>query len=172
MKKIILPVLFLLIITKGNLFAQGMMPPEPIKSPLLESMLGTWVSNPYEMMGETMTDEITMSMIMNSQFLQVNVKSTAASGFTYEALIIMAPDKDGNYTGWSYDIFGKNAITTYTGTSKDNQLFITGKSSWGSETRNITMEGNVMIANVSFKMKDASGKEMPEMTMAITYNKK
>lgn len=171
MKKIFLPAILILLFVSNNIFAQGMMPPDPIKSPLLESMMGTWVSNPYEMMGSMMTDEVTQSMIMNGQFMQVNVKSTG-TGFTYESLVIIAPSADGSFTGWSYDIFGKNAITTYTGTSKDNQMFMTGTSSWGSEIRNITMEGNVMIANVSFKMKDANGKEMPEMTMAITYNKK
>lgn len=171
MKKIFLPAILILLFVSNNIFAQGMMPPDPIKSPLLESMMGTWVSNPYEMMGSMMTDEVTQSMIMNGQFMQVNVKSTG-TGFTYESLVIIAPSADGSFTGWSYDIFGKNAITTYTGTSKDNQMFMTGTSSWGSEIRNITMEGNVMIANVSFKMKDANGKEMPEMTNTITYNKK
>lgn len=172
MKKTFLPAILILLFVTNNLFAQGMMPPDPIKSSLLESMMGTWVSNPYEMMGERMTDEVTQSMIMNGQFMQINVKSTGANGFVYEALIIIAPSTDGTFTGWSYDIFGKNAISSYTGTSKDNQMFITGTSSWGSEIRNITMEGNVMIANVSFKMKDANGKEMPEMTNTITYNKK
>ena len=171
MKRLNLFLILTVLVISGKLSAQGMMPPDPIKSPLLESMMGTWVSNPYEMMGSMMTDEVTQSMIMNGQFMQVNVKSTG-TGFTYESLVIIAPSADGSFTGWSYDIFGKNAITTYTGTSKDNQMFMTGTSSWGSEIRNITMEGNVMIANVSFKMKDANGKEMPEMTMAITYNKK
>lgn len=172
MRKIILPVILILLFVSNKMFAQGMMPPAPIKSALLESMMGTWVSEPYEMMGDKMTDEVTQSMIMNGQFLQVNVKSTSSSGFTYESLVIIAPSEDGTFTGWSFDIFGKKAISTYTGTSKDNQMFITGSSSWGSEIRNITMEGNVMIANVSFKMKDESGKEMPEITNSITYNKK
>jgi hypothetical protein len=172
MKKICLPAILILLIVSNKMFAQGMMTPDPIKSPLLESMMGTWVSNPYEMMGEKMTDEVTQSMIMNGQFMQINVKSTGSSGFVYEALIIIAPSKDGSFAGWSYDIFGKNAMTTYTGSSKDNQLFMTGTGNMGTEIRNITMEGNIMIANVSFKMKDESGKEMPEMTMAITYNKK
>lgn len=172
MKRLNLFLILTVLVISGKLSAQGMMPPDPIKSPLLESMMGTWVSNPYEMMGERMTDEVTQSMIMNGQFMQINVKSTGANGFVYEALIIIAPSTDGTFTGWSYDIFGKNAISSYTGTSKDNQMFITGTSSWGSEIRNITMEGNVMIANVSFKMKDANGKEMPEMTYTITYNKK
>ena len=172
MKKIFLPAILILLFVVKNLSAQGMMPPDPIKSPLLESMMGTWVSNPYEMMGEKMTDEVTQSMIMNGQFMQINVKSTASSGFVYEALIVIAPSNDGTFTGWAFDIFGKNAVTSYTGTSKDNQMFVTGTSNWGTEIRNITMEGNVMLANVSFKMKDANGKEMPEMTAAITYNKK
>ncbi len=172
MKKILLPVILIFLFTVNNIFSQGMVPPEPIKSALLESMMGTWVSNPYEMMGEKMTDEVTQSMIMNGQFMQVDVKSTGGNGFVYEAHIIIAPSNDGTFTGWAFDIFGKNAVTSYTGTYEGNQMFVTGTSNWGSEIRNITMEGNVMLANVSFKMKDANGKEMPEMNASITYNKK
>ena len=81
MKRLNLFLILTVLVISGKLSAQGMMPPDPIKSPLLESMMGTWVSNPYEMMGERMTDEVTQSMIMNGQFMQINVKSTGANGF-------------------------------------------------------------------------------------------
>lgn len=171
MKKLNLLLIVFTVFFSANLFAQDMMPPKPISSPVLESMVGTWVSNPYEMMGSTMTDEVTQSMVLNGQFLKIDVKATS-TGFVYEAIIMMAPTADGNITGWSYDIFGKNAITTYTGTWADNAVYLTGTSSWGTEIRNIKMQDNIMIQNVSFKMKDASGKEMPEQVASITYNKK
>ncbi len=167
--------LFLVVLTfafASNIFAQGMMPPKPIDSPLLNSMEGTWVSNPYQMMGSTMTDEITQKMVLNGQFLEINVKSVATSGFVYEALIMIAPIGDGTIQGWAFDVFGEKGITTYTGTWQDNTVYVFGKSSWGTESRNISMEGNVMIHNVIFKMKDANGKDMPDETLAITYNKK
>lgn len=84
----------------------------------------------------------------------------------------MAPSADGTMTGTGYDIFGKNAITNYTSTSKDNTIYMSGVSSWGTETRNITMDGNIMTQNVIMNMKGADGKEMPEMSMSISYNRK
>lgn len=172
MKKLnLLLVLFAFIFT-SKIFAQGMMPPAPIDSPLLKSMEGTWVSDPYTFMGSTMTDEVTQKMVLNGQFLQIDVRSIASNGFTYEALIMIAPNSDGTLEGWSYDIFGKKSITNYTGTWQGNTVYVYGKSSWGTESRNIAMEGNVMLQNVIFKMKDANGKDMPDQTLAITYNKK
>ncbi|MBK8551013.1 MAG: hypothetical protein IPL53_08135 [Ignavibacteria bacterium] len=172
MKKLKLLLIVFTVFFSANLFAQDMMPPKPISSPVLESMAGTWVSNPYEMMGSTMTDECTQSMVLNGQFLKIDVKAKSSAGFVYEAIIMMAPSADGTITGWSYDIFGKNAITTYTGTWADNAVYLAGTSSWGSEIRNIKMQDGVMIQNVSFKMKDANGKEMPEQVASIIYNKK
>ncbi len=172
MKKLNFFVIALALIFSSNLFAQDMMPPKPIDSPLLNSMVGTWVSEPYKMMGSTMTDEVTHSMILNGQFFQVKVKSTSDNGFVYEGLVIMAPSSDGSMTGTGYDVFGKDAITSYTGTTDGQTIYLTGLSNWGKELRNITMDGNVMTQNVVFNMKSPDGKEMPEEKMTISYNKK
>lgn len=172
MKKLNLFAIVLTFVLAGRLFAQDMTPPAPIESPLLSQMTGTWVSNPYEMMGSKMTDECTQSMVLNSQFFQVNVKSVSDKGFTYEAIVMIAPSKDGSVEGWSYDIFGKNSITHYTGTWRDDNIYLTGTSSWGTEIRNIAMQGDIMLQVVTYKMKDANGKEMPPQTMEIIYNKK
>lgn len=172
MKKLNLLLFVLTFAVAGTILAQDMTPPAPIESSLLNQMTGTWVSNPYEMMGSKMTDECTQSMVLNGQFFQVNVKSVSDKGFKYEALVMIAPSKDGTVEGWSYDVFGKNAITHYTGTWRDDNIYLTGTSSWGTEIRNIAMQGDIMLQVVTFKMKDASGKEMPDQTMEIIFNKK
>lgn len=172
MRKINYAVFLIALLFTTNAFSQGMIPPEPVNLEVLNKSLGTWVSEPYDMMGMKMSDEVTMSLILNGQFLEVKVKSKADNGFEYNALVIMAPSADGTMTGTGYDIFGKNAITNYTSTSKDNTIYMSGVSSWGTETRNITMDGNIMTQNVIMNMKGADGKEMPEMSMSISYNRK
>ncbi len=172
MKKLKLLVLIFTVFFSVKAFTQDMVPPPPISSPLLESMSGTWVSAPYEMMGSKMTDEVTQRMVLNGQFFQADVKATSSTGFVYEALIMMSPNSDGTITGTAYDVFGKNAITTYTGTWSDNAVYLTGKSSWGTEIRNIKMQGDIMIHNVDFVMKDANGKEIPHQATEIIFNKK
>ncbi len=172
MKKIKISVLFILLFLSVKIFAQGMTPPAPIESPLLTSLTGSWISEPYQMMGSTMTEEVTQKMILNSQFLEINVKSIATSGFIYEALIMISPLNDGTINGWAFDVFGNNGITTYTGTWKDNMVYLYGKAPWGTESRVINVNGDVMIQNVIYKMKDEKGKDLPEVNLAITYNKK
>ncbi|MCY7361109.1 MAG: hypothetical protein LH629_03430 [Ignavibacteria bacterium] len=165
-------VLTITVLLTSKTYSQGMMPPEPVKSPVMESMMGTWVSEPYEMFGMKMTDEIIQSMILNGQFLEIGVQSMSPDGFKYEGKGIMVPDKDGSFTGWMFDIFGKNGITTYTGKTEDNKMTMTGISPMMTENREIIMDGDKMTQNVSFLMKDEKGNVMPEMKMTIIYNKK
>jgi hypothetical protein len=172
MKKLNLLLFILTLLFSGKIYSQGMTTPEPIKSPLLESMMGTWVSEPYEMMGSKMTDVVTQSMILNGQFMEIDIKSTADNGFVWEGKGIMAPMKDGTMEGWMYDIFGVDGITTYTGTIDGSKIALTGTSKMGTESREIAMDGNIMIHAVRFNFKGPDGKAMPEQIMTITYNKK
>jgi hypothetical protein len=172
MKKILLPAIFILLFVSNKMFAQDMTPPQPIDLPILTSMTGDWVSEPYQFMGMTMTDEINVKMVYNSQFLQVDIRSVGSSGFVYEGVTFIAPSKDGTLTGWCYDIFGKEGITSYTGTWKDNMMYMYGTSSWGTESRVLNVNGNVLTSNVILNMKDDSGKKIPEQTMTISFNKK
>lgn len=160
--------LFFLIST-SSAFSQ-FMPPSPVKAPIFEALSGKWTSEPYEMMGSKMTDEVSQNVILNGQFFQVNVKSVS-SGFTYEGMVMIAPAEDGTLTGWGFDIFGSKAVTKYTGTWNEKMVSVDGLSSWGTESRIIALEGNVMTQNVSFKMKDEKGNEMPETVITVTYNK-
>lgn len=172
MRRINLLMIVAVFVISGKLFAQDMTLPPPIDSPLLNSMTGSWVSEPYQMMGSTMTEEAEHKMVLNSQFMEVNIKSVSTSGSVYEAIVMIMPSKDGTITGWAFDSFGKTGITTYTGTWKDNMIYLYGTAPWGTESRVINVDGNVMIHNVIYKMKDDKGKDLPEQTIAITYNKK
>lgn len=163
-------VIALLIFISSNAFSQ-FMHPQPVKAPIFESLSGNWVSEPYEIMGSKRSEEVSQNFVLNGQFYQVKVKSLS-EGFNYESILMIAPSDDGTLTGWSYDIFGKNAIKTFTGTWNENQIYVDGVNNKGSDSRLITLEGNVMIQNVSFKMKDEKGNELPEMAFTVTYNKK
>ena len=87
-----------------------MNPPAPIKSATLDAMTGTWVSDTYEMMGMKFTDEVTISMILNGQFLQLDIKSNSDAGFNFEGKGIMVPSADGTITGWVFDNYGKTIL--------------------------------------------------------------
>ncbi len=172
MKKLNLLLIVFTVLFSAKIFAQDMTLPPPIKSPIFESLTGTWQSESYEMMGSTMSDEVTQKMVFNSQFLKIEIKSVSATGFIYEGLVMIAPTLDGTVSGYGFDIFGGEAITTYSGTWRDNMIYLYGTGSWGTESRVINVDGNVMTQNVILKMKDANGKQMPEQNLSISYNKK
>lgn len=171
--KILNHLLFIVIVlTSGSIYGQGMPLPPPIDYPLMNSMLGTWVSEPYTFMGSTMNEEATHKMVLNSQFMEVDIRTVSSSGSVYEAMILVSPSKDGTINGWAFDSFGKEGMSAYTGTWKDNMIYLYATAPWGNESRVINVNGNVMIHNVIYKIKDENGKYLPEQTINITYNKK
>ncbi len=149
-----------------------MVPPPPIKSSFIDASVGTWVSDPYQMMGGTNTDVVTHKMILNGQFMEIDVHSTSDKGFVYDALGIIAPTAEGPMTGWFFDVFGKDGIGNYTGKYDGSKVTLTGTGNWGTEMREITINGNTMIHNITYKMKGADGNYMPDEKMTITYHKK
>ncbi|MBK9331647.1 MAG: hypothetical protein IPM96_04380 [Ignavibacteria bacterium] len=116
------------------------MPPEPIKSPMIDAMLGTWISEPYEMMGSRMTDRAVHSLVLNGQYMEIDVLSKS-DGFTYEGKIYIYPEKDGTMKGTMFDVFGV-AGTSYTGIVDGNKVTMTGTNEMMSETREIIMDGD------------------------------
>ncbi len=172
MKKVNLLLILSIFLITNNVFSQGMKPPAPIQSPFLEASMGTWISEPYQMMGMNISDEITHKMILNGQFMEIDIAGTGDNGFTYQGMGIITPSSDGSVTGTFYDIFGKDAIMTYTGTAKGSNVYLTGTSNWGTESRDISIDGNTMIHTVTVTMKDPSGKEMAPETVVIKYHKK
>lgn len=161
---------FSVLLCSGNVFSQDMLP-KPISSPILEALEGTWVSEPYEFMGSKMTDEAVHKMILNGQFMEINVISKSDKGFNYEGKGIIAPSADGSMTGWFYDIYGKDGIMTYVGTSDNNKISMTGTSNFMNEKREITIDGDKMIHNLTFDMK-MHGMEGMQQKLTVTYTKK
>ncbi len=156
----------------GIVFSQGMNPPAPIKSATLDAMTGNWVSETYEMMGMKFTDEVTISMILNGQFLQLDIKSNSDAGFNFEGKGIMVPSADGTITGWVFDNYGKDDITTYTGEYGNGKMTMIGKNAMMKENREITVDGNIMTQNVTYIMNDGKGNDMPPMAIKIVSKKK
>lgn len=143
--------------------------PEPMKSAVVDKLIGTWTSEPHEFMGSTRTEVATHTMRHNGQYMVIDVSSKSSDGITYSATLFMTVDKDGNIKGWGFDDFG--GIQTYTGkTTGDNKISVSGVSNNGTDQREIEITGDKMVHNVTFKYKDKEGKDV-ESKMTVTYNK-
>ena len=172
MKKLsILLILLAFLFISNKSFSQSWLP-KPVTSPYLDAMLGTWISSPYEFMGNTSTDAVTYNMILNGQFLEINFKGTdEKNGFTYEGKEILTPSSDGSMMGTYYDIMGKEKNTSYTASMDGNKIIFKSGSNIGTGTREIIIDGNTMVHNIAFTMSDDSGKQTPEQKLTITYKK-
>lgn len=169
MKTILFSMVIILFVS-GISFSQDMKP-KPISSPMLKALEGTWISDPYEFMGAKMTDEAVHKMILNSQFLEVSIKSTGDNGFVYEGLGIIAPSEDGTFTGWFYDIYGKDGIMTYTGKEDNGKLIMTGSNNFMDEKREISIEDNKIVHNIVIEMK-YPGADKTQQKLTVTYKKR
>jgi len=145
--------------------------PEPVKSPVVDALTGTWTSLPYEFMGHTNNDVVTYKTILNGQYLEIDVKRTDNSGFTYEGKEIVVPSADGTMKGTYYDIFGNERNSSYTASNDGSKIILTSASLVGTGTRKIIIDGDNMIQNVTFSISDKSGNPMPEQKITITYRK-
>ena len=144
--------------------------PDPMKSAVVDKLIGTWTSEPHDFMGSSRTDVVTHSLRHNGQYMVIDASSTSTEGVTYTGTLFITVDKSGNINGWGFGDFG--GVTTYTGkTEGDNKISVTGVSEkGGTETRDIVITGDKMVHNVSFTMKGADGKDMTAK-MVITFNK-
>lgn len=142
--------------------------PEPIKSETLQMLMGTWKADPYDMMGSKWSETATHSMKLNGQFMFIDITGSDDKNTSYTGTVIIQPDKNGNFTGWSFDDWGQ--VTTYTGKATGNKITITGTGTMGTETRDIEINGNTMVHKVTWTMKDKDGKDMT-MNQTITYHK-
>lgn len=171
MKKLTLPLIVLAFLLISNRsFSQGWLP-EPVKSPYADALIGTWTSLPYEFMGSKNNDILTYNRILNGQYIEINVKRTDNSGFIYEGKEIVVPSSDGTLKGTYYDIFGNERNTFYTGNMDGNKMILKSESLVGTGTREIIIDGNTMIQNVTFSISDKSGNTMSEQKITITYKK-
>jgi len=171
MRKYSLPLFILLFHLISNISYSQSWLPEPVKSPVVDALTGTWTSLPYEFMGHTNNDVVTYITILNGQYLEIDVKRTDNSGFTYEGKEIVAPSADGTMKGTYYDIFGNERSSSYSSSNDGSKIILTSASLVGTGTREIIIDGDTMVQNVTFTMSDKSGITMPEQKITITYRK-
>lgn len=160
-------ILFTFILISSNSFAQGK--PDPVKSATIDMLIGTWVSSPYEMMGSTWTETATHSWKHNGQYMFIDISGKDDKGNTYSGTVVIIPKSDGTFTGYGFDDYGGNS--TISGKADGSKIHGDGKSAWGTDTRDIEINGNTMVHKISFTMKDKDGKDMTQ-NMTVTYTKK
>lgn len=158
--------LFCLTAVTFSVNAQDMKKPDPVKNSTIDMLIGTWEADPYEMMGETRTETATHYM-KNGQYMFIDIAGGGKN--TYNSTVIIKVNTDGTLKGWSFDDWG--FVHNYTGTASGNKISITEVTDWGSGGREIEINGNTMVHNVSFPMKGADGNPMI-MKQTITYHKK
>jgi hypothetical protein len=162
-------VVFFTVFYSSSLTAQDMKKPDPVKSETLDKIMGTWVADPYEMMGSKWNESATHTMELNGQFMYINISGSDDKGSTYTGLLVVKPNSDGTFTGWSFDDWGQ--VGTYSMSAKGNNITVNGKTDWGSETREIEINGNTMVHKLTMTMKGPDGKDMT-MNQTVTYHKK
>lgn len=145
-----------------------MAPPPPAKNETMEMLIGTWKSAPYQFMTAKWTDVAVHTMKHGGHFMFIDVNGENEKGRKYTITVIMKSDASGNLTRWSFDDWG--GFSTYTGTSGKNKVTVNGKSDWGTETREIEINGNTMVHKVTINMKGPDGKDMTEST-TVNYTK-
>jgi len=170
MKKInLLVFLFILLFVaeSGKTFAQAWLP-EPVRSPYLEAMSGTWISDPYTFMGSTNSNVVTYNMVLNGQFMEVKMKRTDDKGITmYEGIEIIKPGSDGSLSGSMFDVYGTSQNQTYSGKFEGGKILLTVSNPDGTGATDIIIDGGTMTQNVTFMM----GKDTPKQNITVVYKK-
>ena len=159
--------IFFIILSSHTIKSQDMQKPDPVKNETFDLIMGKWSAEPYEMMGEKY-NETANHYMKYGQFMFVDIQGSNDKGQTYNGTIIIKPGKDDSFTGWAFDDWG--SVTTYSGTAKGNKISLTGKSDWGTETREITINGDKMEHKVTMTMVGTDGKDMT-FNQTITYKK-
>lgn len=88
-------------------------------------ILGSWVSDPDDMMDFKWSETSNQHLELNGQFLYLDVTGSDNMGTTYTGHIVFKLNKDDTFTGWSFDDWGQ--VGTYTGTTSINKMTINGK---------------------------------------------
>jgi len=150
--------------------SQEMTPPPPLEIPFFDMLDGDWVSEPYEFMGMTFTDEAEQDWKLNHQYFVIDYKSKSGNN-EYKGKGYFTQDTEGNIKGWWFDIFGYGGLMTYTGKIEGNKMTIKGKNAVYSEEREVSVNGDTMLHNVNQSVTGEDGKTQ-EMKFTVTYKRK
>lgn len=168
MKNFYIIALLSFLIYSNNSFSQDWLP-KPVNSAYFDALEGTWVSDPYQFMGNTATDVLTIKRVLNGQYLEADiVKKTNDNGFTYEGKEIIMTNADGGVSGTYFDMFGKPGENiSYSMNNDGKNVNIFTRSNNGA--KEIIINGNSMIQNVTFRM--GYSPNLPEQKITINYKK-
>jgi hypothetical protein len=170
MNKSILKIFFILLAFGAlSINATAQDKPAPVKSETFDMLIGTWESEPHQMMGTNWTDEVTHTMKHNGQYMFIDIGGKDDKGNTYSGTIVIVPGNTGSFTGFGFDDWG--GVTTYTGKADGNKIHVEGKSSWGTEVRDIEIGGKTMTHVATWTMKDKEGKEVVQKE-TVVFKKK
>ena len=170
MKKIVVLFTFL-IISVINLQSLDMKLPQANDNSLFKSIAGTWISEPYEIMGVKWVDEAEFKWILNNQFLEMEVITKGDNGFNFKSFGILSVDEDGNYKSWGFDEWGPISVSYSEGKVEGNKIKSTGGSQFMKSSTEIVIDGNVTTEVFNYTVKDEQGKETPA-TLNLIYHKK
>jgi len=162
-------VLLLLFISSVSISQGNFKKPEPINNETVNMMLGKWESEPYEVFGSKRSESVNYYLDFGGQFLVCDIEGKEESGYTYKSKVILKIEKDGSFTGWSFDDWGN--VGTYTGTASGNKVTANGKRDNSTDVREFTINGNTMTSNISVSMKWSDGQDKT-INQVVTLNKK
>lgn len=168
----VLAAVLMFVILSISLKAQDMTPPKPVESAYFDKWVGTWVGeNVYA--GQPGKQTLVCVWDLNHQFLIVNATGTNDNNpdFKYRGTGYYTVDKDGNYVGYWFDIFGKDGITLSKGKISGSKLegAVTGTGFEGIETAEFTGDNDVKMGSKGSY--EYNGQKMP-FEHTVTYKRK
>jgi hypothetical protein len=146
--------------------------PKPVENKLLDSMVGTWVSE-NNMLGGKTESELKVRWAVNHQYLimHLEAKGVDNSNLKYEGLGILGLSGKGNVKAWWFDSWGADAVNTGTGKFNGNSLVLNNSGEMFSENRTIEVKGDEMKMHAKGIMTLEKGKKT-NFDEIVVYKKK
>jgi hypothetical protein len=160
-----LSTIVLFLICVGNSYSQGFKVPPAVESEYLNESVGTWISDEYEMMGMSWTDETTFNWVLNNQFLEMRSISNSSTDKKFETIGYISVDKEGNMKGWFFDIMGMDGVGVFKGKVDGMTATMQGGNEYMKSTGTVHLEDGVMTHAFKFTFSDPDGNEQ---TMEMT----
>jgi hypothetical protein len=160
--------IFMALATAGTMSQGDFKKPEPLNNETVNMLLGKWTADPYEVLGSKRSETANYYLDINGQFLVIEIDGKDETGYTYKSKVILQIAKDGSFTGWSFDDWGK--VGNYTGTAIGNKITVTGKKENSTDNREFEINGNTMTLKLAVNMKWLDGQEKT-INQTITYHK-
>jgi len=138
----------------------------------LKSIIGEWISDPYEMGGISYIDEVKFYMVHNDQYLVSDIIVREDQGKAFTGTAYLSIDEDGNIQGWIFDVKGADMMTTYTGKCEANKILINSKNPQSTAEGEIRIEDDVIYETWVIHVKAKRTGDNVSLTMDKVYRRK